>query len=40
MIGKVFLIASLVVFVLAIFGVAFCNMLALGLALFVASKLV
>jgi len=40
MLSKVFVIASLIVFVLAIFGVAFCNMIALGLALYVGSKLV
>ena len=38
--NKVLVIASLVVFVLAIFGVAFCNMIALGLALYVGSRLV
>ncbi len=40
MIQKVFKIAALVVFVLALFGVEFCNMLALGLALYVASEVV
>lgn len=40
MIGKVLTIASLLVFVLAVFGVSFCNMIALGLALYVASELV
>lgn len=39
--AKILLIASLIVFILAIFGVSFVsNMIALGLALYVAAKLV